>query len=401
MSSFRLSRPKTIIASATPPGLPPSQDTQILSNVNGTNQFTYPGYNYNGNNYIPNGNLDVSSIVNLPVTTSSLKYIGSVMTPNGLIYSFPGLESNVLIVDPYTNTYNRTTIRDISTSVYPVIGSSSSDKWTGGVVSTNFIYGIPQASKAIMKINWTNNALSFIDISNLATATYNWYGGVLAPNGNIYGIPHGASTVLRLNPVNDAATAITISGPLVGSYYYTGGVLAPNGNIYGIPHDASSCLVIDTSNNTARTDISGLGNLGTTSGKWLCGVLGQDGKIYGIPFVSNNVLVIDPSSNTTTQIATGLTGPNKYYGGVLAEDGKIYCCPHRATSILVIDTTRNPAVVSTIPNANSQNDWWSGSTLASNGKIYLIPGRSNNVAILKTSLPVYSNWMMAPQFNKF
>ena len=53
------------------------------------------------------------------------------------------------------------------------------------------------------------------------------------------------------------------------------------------------------------------------------------------------------------------------------------------------------------PNANSQNDWWSGSTLASNGKIYLMPGRSNNVAILKTSLPVYSNWMLAPQFNKF
>jgi len=53
MSSFRVSGPKTVVVSPTPPGLPPSQDTQVLTNVNGQNIFSYPDYNYKGNNMIP------------------------------------------------------------------------------------------------------------------------------------------------------------------------------------------------------------------------------------------------------------------------------------------------------------------------------------------------------------
>ena len=46
--SFRVNTPKTVIVAPTPTPLPPSQDTQILTNVNGVNTFSYPGYNFDG-----------------------------------------------------------------------------------------------------------------------------------------------------------------------------------------------------------------------------------------------------------------------------------------------------------------------------------------------------------------
>ena len=51
--SFRVNTPKTVIVSPTPAPLPPSQDTQILTNVNNQNIFSYPGYNYKGSDMFP------------------------------------------------------------------------------------------------------------------------------------------------------------------------------------------------------------------------------------------------------------------------------------------------------------------------------------------------------------
>lgn len=376
-------------------------NTQTLTKVNNQNVWTYPQFWLQGQNFLPSNTVDVSSI---PTNASAvLKYIGSVLSPSGRIYCFPAGTNNVAIINPYNNTLDTTTISNITSAAYPVVGNATTDRWTGGVIYQDTAYAIPQASKAILKVNTTNNALSFIDISSLASVTYNWYGAALSTNNLIYGIPHGNTNVLVVNPVTDQVSTIPITGLQTGAnlYYYTGGVLAPNGLIYGIPFDASSCLVIDPFTNTARADISGLGGLGLGGNKWLCGALGQDGKIYGIPFSSSNILVIDPITNTTSQIPSGIAGANRFYGGVLGMDGKIYCIPHRATSVLVIDTTRSPVVLSTIPNVNSNIDWWSGGVLSPEGKIYMTSARSSNFGIIETGLPTQQPWMLAPQFNKF
>lgn len=399
MSSFRVSNKNRSVILSGFTSLPSGQDTQVLTNVNGTNMFSYPGYNLKGSNFFPSNTVDASSII-IPIGTN-LKYVGSVLSPAGLIYNIPASSTNVGIVNPYTNTIDTTTISNITPSNYPVIGNQTSDKWSGGIMYQGNLYCMPQASKAILRVNTINNSLSFIDISNVANVTYNYFGAVLSTNNLIYGIPHENTNVLRFNPVTNDVSTLAITGlQTTNTYYYGGGVLAPNGLVYGIPFDASSCLVINPFNNTARADISGLGNLGLGGSKWLGGVLGQDGKIYGIPFSSNNILVIDPSSNTTSLIASGLTGGNKFYGGTLGMDGKIYCTPHRSTSMLVIDTTKNPVVLSTITNINNINDRWSGSTLSPNGKIYMTTGVSTEFGIVKTSLPTLSPWMLAPQFNK-
>jgi hypothetical protein len=46
------------------------------------------------------------------------------------------------------------------------------------------------------------------------SANYDWYGGVLGPNGTIYGIPSSASTILQI------ATGVPVSTALANTPYF-------------------------------------------------------------------------------------------------------------------------------------------------------------------------------------
>ena len=220
------------------------------------------------------------------VGTSTAKWNGGVLAPNGKIYGMPLDASSVLIIDPVTNTANTTTITGLSGSL-------------------------------------------------------KWVGCVLAPNGKIYGMPFNSTSVLIIDPVTNTANTTAITG-LSGSGKWSGGVLAPNGKIYGIPRDASSVLIIDPVTNTANTTaITGLSG----TGKWYGGVLAPNGKIYGIPYSSTSVLIIDPvtnTANTTTITGLRLSGTAKWAGGVLAPSGKIYGIPLDSDSVLIIDPAATP-----------------------------------------------------------
>jgi len=403
--SFRIYTPNTLIYNNNLSPFPtPSFDSEVLTNTNGNLVWTYPQYYLKGSDMFPQNTVDLSSIILSNASTATLKYFGGVLAPNGNIYCTLGSStdaSNVLIINPYTNTVDRTSIRGITFSNYPQIGNvSATDLWSGSVAYKNNVYMIPQAAKAILNINTVNNTFNFIEISsNIADVSYNWYGCVLGQNSNIYGVPHGNTKVLRFDPSSNIVSSIDISGTPGGAYRYAGGALAPNGNIYCAPHDASNILVINTLTNTSRCDISGLTGVGTTAGKWVGAVLAPNGKIYCVPFASSNVLVIDTSNNITSTIATGVAGTNRWAGGVLATNGKIYCIPHRATQILVIDPVTD--TVSTIAGVNSNNDYYAGGVLAPNNKIYMIPARSPNIGIVKTGIPSSTPWMMAPEFNKY
>ena len=97
--SFRINSPKTVIVSSTPPGLPPSQDTQILTNVNGTNIYSYPGYNFRGSDMFPVNEVDVSTFSDIS------RHTCGALSPNGFIY-FGQYDTKIAIakVNPYTNT---------------------------------------------------------------------------------------------------------------------------------------------------------------------------------------------------------------------------------------------------------------------------------------------------------
>ena len=111
-----------------------------------------------------------------------------------------------------------------------------------------------------------------------------WAGGVLAPNGNIYGIPQTSTTILKIDPTTDTSTTF---GSLSGTSKWAGGVLAPNGRIYCMPRNSTTILEIDPTTDTATT----FGSL-SESNKLFGGVLAPNGRIYGIPQSSIVVLAI-------------------------------------------------------------------------------------------------------------
>jgi len=76
---------------------------------------------------------------------------------------------------------------------------SGASKWWGGVLAPNGkIYGIPSNSTQVLEIDpVTQTTTLFGSLSG----TGKWIGGVLAPNGKIYGIPLDSTQVLEIDPV--------------------------------------------------------------------------------------------------------------------------------------------------------------------------------------------------------
>ena len=271
------------------------------------------------NNYVPQTfNKTIDTFDSL---SGANKWAGGVLAPNGKIYGIPFSSTQVLEIDPATNT----------TTLFGSL--SGGGKWIGGVLAPNGkIYGIPLDATSVLEIDpVTQTTTTF----GTLTGSVKWNGGVLAPNGKIYGIPFDSSTVLEIDPV--AQTVNTFGSLSGGGNKWIGGVLAPNGKIYGVPFNSTQVLEIDPATNTTTL----FGSL-SSSNKWIGGVLAPNGKIYGVPFSSTQVLEIDSATNTTTLFGS-LSGSSKWRSGVLATNGKIYGIPSSASEVLVIgdDNTQN------------------------------------------------------------
>ena len=398
--SFRISGPKTVIVSSTPPGLPPSQDTQILTNVNGQSIFSYPGYNYKGSNMFPVNEFNVTDISGSYVFSSRC----GALSPNGFIYFGCGATDKITKINSYTNTYS---LIDVSTGgfgnwgaccadngkmyflsssspnrllvidtlnndrvSYIILTGYNGDIFRGLVYFNNFVYLIPYNTSDMLRIDTTTDTFN-VDISGINTTNYPdlstnnfmFSSGVVGTDGKIYMIPINSNVVIRYNPVSKVIERSPTFLTTVSKY--RGGVLASNGKIYCMPAqtanvgiiDISSFIVNTTDISTFRLPNGDISNFPTTGyGKMWGGVLVQSGRIYGIPY-NFRFLEIDTSNNIARQIfpTTAVDSTIRTYGGVLAPNGKIYCSPEENFS---------------------------------------------SIPIIKTGIPQLPQWMLGPSFNK-
>ena len=428
MSSFRVSKPTSYaIATGAPTPLPTGgNDTQVLTNVNGIVNWTYPQYNSNADN---NFRGFTFSYLNSSYTVPLNGWLGCVLHPNGKIYTSPRNELSTVVIDTNTDTW---TIQPISLLSQAGMNNTDNTKYPsyfGGVCAENGkIYyfrtsaftGVSTTSVLVNDV--PNNRFYFITI-NFGSLTGSYSGCCLGPNGKIYGIPRYADNVLVINPVDDSYYFITSPDVTLVDRKWFGGVLAPNGNIYGIPARSSNVLVINTSNDTMTAsipDLSGIGvNLTSGEGKYWGGVLAPNGRIYCAPNNAGTdlssgryVLEIDPSSNKFSYVGIdhGISG-RKYSGGTLGLDGNIYFpsdynsnSPSTAVDIF----NPNTYVMTNIPLSIAGYNRLQASCLGPNGKIYFSLGtstsgsvpQSNAIKILRTGYPTQQPWMMAPEYNK-
>jgi hypothetical protein len=159
-----------------------------------------------------------------------------------------------------------------------------SDAWIAFEYA-NQVNSTGQLTTGAQTANTNSLPIGTMTFGNLSSSTAKWCGGVIASNGCIYGIPNSSTSVLKIDPTTDIATTF---GTVSGSWY--GGVLAPNGMIYCMPYSGTSILKIDPTTDTVTT----FGVL-TGSTKWAGGVLAMDGCIYGIPYSSATILKIGSS----------------------------------------------------------------------------------------------------------
>lgn len=337
---------------------------------------------------------------------------GSVLAPNGLIYSAPAAgQVKFLVINPTAGT-----------AVAHNLGESFTDDqslrgWYGGVLgSDGRLYFMPYNGANVLIVNPTDTTASpygtatrtdygLVNFDNPVDSK--WYGGVMAGNGKIYGVPSEAPDVLVIDPATQTATRTDFGLGGFGLNAYHGGVLGRDGKIYCVPGGATTVLVIDPDTNTAVKTALGLGTLGSGS-KWRGGVMGKDGKIYCLPSTATDFLIIDSVNGTATRSTLGLTLPgdtNAWWSGVLGADGRIYCTPRNTGQILVIDTDTQTASLQTFGAnlAAPTTNRWGGGTLAPNGKIYCPPFAATDILCIDThgTGTTVPDVLLSPTLNKY
>lgn len=311
-----------------------------------------------------------------PALPGPAKWSGGVLAGNGKIYGVPNKTSEVLVIDPETDTVDTFAV-------------FTSDTYRGGVLGPDGnIYCIPDKATNILEIDPnTNTATLWTGPEILPEETY--VGGVLAPNGKIYAIPNLAPFVLEIDPVNK-------SWRYFGDYYFnppnqasnhkwSGGVLAPNGKIYGIPDSHDQVLEIDPEKGTTSL----FGDIVYRSynyDKLGGGVLSPNGKIYAVPTRVDGTYEIDPVARTTTAVGWG--GHDRAYkGGAILPDGRMTMAMYFSRRLETINTLENATAEQHTGNRSYYaNSKYSGCVLAPNGSVYHIP--YDDEKVLKTNFKI-------------
>ena len=271
-----------------------------------------------------------------PQVLTATYYQGGCLGPNGLIYCAPySTTSNVLVINPSNDSVRYLTTRPAS----PVLSTQS---YNGAVLAPNgLIYCIPYIASNILIINpVTDSAVYGVSSITPTVASQRYQGGVLADNGLVYCIPYGATNIMIINPANSSVSYGTGGAALVpalSTQTYLGGVYHPNGKIYCMPNLASNVLIINTSNNTVAYGTGGpsLSPVLSTQ-RYYGGVLAPDGNIYCTPNNATYMMIINTSNDSVSYATAFSVAGQRFQGFTLAPNGKIYGIPYVAANMLIV-----------------------------------------------------------------
>jgi len=228
-------------------------NTQILTNVNGQNIWSYPGYNFNGADMFPVNTGDVlgpslpagswsgvnclgpdgkiycsprggspvyvfnpydNTLETIPNATGD--FIGMSAAPNGKIYFAPAASTFVGILDPFTRTWDNTSI---TSSQYPDLAYTGGNGkfWRCRFAPNGKIFMAPRSANYIGVVDTTNNTYSSIDISSVVPSLggFNYNQSAVAKNGFLYMFPFiNSYPILKINPNTNTFTTISQVFPI-------------------------------------------------------------------------------------------------------------------------------------------------------------------------------------------
>ena len=317
----------------------------------------------------------------------SAMYIGvAESTISGKLYCAPHTATNVMVIDPRTDTITFITgVAAGAGKYYGIAESTISGK----------LYCSPLEATTILVIDPRNDTIA--TIAGVAAGSSKYY-GIAESNisGKLYCAPSNATTVLVIDPRTDTLATIANAGAAAAKY---GGIAESSvtGKLYCAPLDATTVLVIDPRTDTLAT-IAGGGASGGAKYRAICEST-ISGKLYCPPHNATTVLVIDPTTDTISNV-TGGGGTNMYVS--IAESsasGKLYAAQYSATNILVIDP-RNDSIAS-ITGSDATAFKYSGiadSTIS--GKLYAVPYNATTVLTILPFKISDSNIILEAKSNK-
>lgn len=294
----------------------------------------------------PVNNVATRDAMGADIGTNVKKFNGGVYCPDtGLIYGVPYMSTaGVLIID---DAAQEAWVQD-----YPGIDWPGEQAWRGAVLAPNGrIFTIPQKGSQVLIIDPVSESARLVTLAGDTWSTGGdawWSGGALGADGRIYCTPYTGSQVLIIDPDTESAE-LTDFGLDLAMGEWGGAVAGPDGLIYMCPwgNDTAfggaglaTILIIDPEAGTAVLD-----NMGATfpsvQGRWQSGAVGADGRIYFVPRSDQKLLVVDTVTQTASRedYGTDMQGSSKWHSCALALNGDIIGMPQDAPDILTISTT--------------------------------------------------------------
>ena len=239
-------------------------------------------------------------------------YAGAVAY-NGKIYCFPYDNTNVLIINTNTDTLSTTA------------AFTSRRYYNGVLASDGNIYAMPTLGGDIMKINTSTDVVSFpkngiTDLSSIGT--------VLGTDGDIYACPHTSNVIYKYNYTTNALSTISLGASYTAMTI--GGIIGNDNDIYYASYNYNQILKL------ASGVLSSFGTISSDVSKYLsCFQKKGEAKIYFTPFNSESLIEIDTISQDIRNYLS-IAGVSKYGGSCMSRKGDIYLIPMNETSILKI-----------------------------------------------------------------
>ena len=258
---------------------------------------------------------DIKTIQGLSTALERGLWRGSVLAPNGKIYSMPSGSSRVLITDPQSSLINLT-------------GNHSSATVTGGGTTLN-------GSGSLFTTELANG-----DVITISTTTTTYYATV-----NTIGPPAVTNTSVVISPslgVNLSAgsitnlqkSAVTITQGVIANAIYNNSTYILTGvNTFFLTELSVGDNVIITSSTLATTFTGYVEYIIDNQNLKFVLPLGTTG-LASTGNISRIQRALRRADITSIQ---GLPTTNTYDGGVLSMNGKIYAIPKDSTRGLIID----------------------------------------------------------------
>jgi len=335
---------------------------------------------------------------------------GAVLSSDGSLFLLPRRSTN-------SRAY-RLTPNGVVTTFTLLYNTFDFDYWGGVLGPEGAVHMNPHRAavgQCISLKQYSPGTSSFGDTITVSTyplaytgtfATENYTGAVVGNDGTIHYIPFRAPVGQKITVNNNLVTGVSYSASTYSLLStsvigaYMGGVLAPDGSIHMVPYRARVGQKIVTENGISTAITYSL--IYTVDYAYNGGAIDVEGSIHFAPLNANIGQKVLKNGTVVTYPLI-YTGASAYSGGALLPDGSIHFIPFTAPVGQKVDVNGTVSTYS-IPYTTASGAY-NGGVLGSDGSLYCVPYLSAGaVHLLKINVVSGYNFnrsfLISPYLNK-